>query len=138
MTATHEPGEVWHIGWDWHADMWYVEPPYDVELDEPMKWFHDRYKAFDFVDEWLRSMPVQATLAEDVERLARNPETVAAIQRGEQHIQDAVVVRHEDNPYLPKYVPQIERQPEIQEPVRVLNDKAADRVADYASRVGLK
>ena len=55
MSQIHEPGEVWHVGWDWYADMWYVEPPFDVELDEPIKWYSERQEAFDFVDEWFRT-----------------------------------------------------------------------------------
>jgi|SRR6478735_6157594 len=124
MTALHEPGEAWHIGWDWHADMWYVEPPFDAELPdgEPMKWFNHRNEAFEFVDEQIREQPVMASV---VDEIPPNPV-------------EATVIRHEDNPHLPRYVPKIERMPEpAPEPVRVLSEAAADRVADYASKVGL-
>ena len=134
MTAVHEPGEVWHIGWDWHAHMWFVEPPFDVELDDPMVWFNDRDKAFGFVDQWIREQPVQASVVDQIE----------------QKFEDLTVVRHEDNPLLGqgKIPPALLRAQEAQrrqkpsepvEPKRMVyaNDAAAARVDDYKARVGL-
>lgn len=108
MTAVHEPGDVWHIGWDWHADMWYVEPPFDVDLDEPIKWFNERHQAFDFVDDWIREQPVAVSVvdqAEAVARFDRNPETKARVQAAESRIEQAVPV-------------------EVAEPVRVVEGAA--------------
>lgn len=122
MTQIHEPGEVWHVGWDWHADLWFVEPPEDVELDDPILWFNERHQAFEFIDDWIRTQPVQASVVDEV------PEQPFELP----------VIRHEDNPLLPPYVPKAQRPAEpVREPIRVLNENAADRVADYASRVGL-
>lgn len=135
MTQLHEPGEAWHIGWDWHADMWYVEPPFDVEFEdgEPMKWFHDRAEAFEEVDRFIREQPVQASIVDEIEQKF-----------------EPTVLRHEDNPLLQgdnKIPPALAKAQAAQrhskpaepvEPRRVYaNDSARDRVADYADRVGL-
>jgi hypothetical protein len=105
--------------------MWYVEPPDEVELDEPIMWFNERHQAFEFVDDQIREQPVRASV---VDEIPQRQFTTA----------DLTVLRHEDNPLLPRYVPKAERQPEQQrEPLRVNSDAAGDRVSDYASRVGL-
>lgn len=134
MTKLREPGEVWHIGWDWYAHMWYVEPPFDVELEEPIKWFHERSDAFNFVDDWIREQPVQASIVDQAEI---------------NH--ELVTVEEEDVDAVPPYVPR-SRDETITEPPRVLSTPvpvhiptpeeattaAERRVAEYAQRVGLK
>ena|SRR5690349_10324600 len=129
MSAVHEPGEVWHIGWDWFAHMWFVEPPFDVDLDEPMKWFTEREDAFDYVDTWIREQPVQASVvdqAEVVQGFVPEP------------VDDVVVPRAERS-----------REATITEPPRVLSDvhiptaeeaqtEQQQRVAAYAQQVGIK
>lgn len=133
MSQVHEPGEVWHVGWDWHAHMWFVEPPFDVELDDPMVWFNDRDDAFGFVDQWIREQPVQASVVDQLE----------------QKFEQTGILRHEDNPLLGEnqIPPALLRAQEAQrrqkpsepvEPKRVYaNDAARDRVSEYADRVGL-
>jgi hypothetical protein len=127
MSQIHEPGDAWHIGWDWHAGMWFVEPPFSVDLDEPMLWFNERHEAFEKVDEFIREQPVRASVVDEI------PAPPV----------DLTVIRHEDNPFIPRYVPKVLRdgEPErvISEPKRVVANNAAaqDRVSDYASRVGL-
>lgn len=134
MTKLREPGEVWHIGWDWYAHMWFVEPPFDVELEEPIKWFHERNQAFEFVDDWIREQPVQASIV-DVAEISHDiiplPEETVTV----------------DIPYVPR-----SREEQVLEPPRVLSDPAPvriptpeeatsaaeRRVAEYAQRVGLK
>lgn len=135
MTAVHEPGDVWHIGWDWHADMWYVEPPFDVDLDEPIKWFNERHQAFDFVDDWIREQPVSVSVVDQVDspaaRLDRNPETKARVEAAHARIEEAVPVYVPEPPRQvsgPVYVPQIQ---EARTPQEI-------RLAEYAARVGLK
>jgi hypothetical protein len=131
MSAVHEPGEVWHIGWDWFAHMWYVEPPFDVELDEPIKWFNERGQAFNFVDDWIRSQPVQASV---IDQMDTGPaETIALPDEGT----DLAVQ------YVPPRV-------EVPEPVRQMvapvhipsleeaQTKQEARLAEYAQRVGIK
>ena len=133
MSQVHEPGEVWHVGWDWHAHMWFVEPPFDVELEEPMIWFNERDEALGFVDQWIREQPVQASVVDEIE-----------------HKYEPTVIRHEDNPLLKPdndIPPALRKAQEAQrrakpmedvEPRRVYASPAAeDRVAAYAERVGL-
>lgn len=67
MSRLHEVGDVWGIHWDWHAEMWFVEPPFDVELDEPIKWFNERSEAFEFVDEQIRSQPVKVSVVDQTD-----------------------------------------------------------------------
>jgi hypothetical protein len=52
--------EHFHIGWDWHANLWFVEPPvaYD-ELDVGTRYYVDRDQAFEAVDTMIREQPVQ-------------------------------------------------------------------------------
>lgn len=127
MSQIHEPGDAWHIGWDWHAGMWFVEPPFDVDLEEPMLWFNERYEAFEKVDQFIREQPVQGSVIDEI------PEAPV----------DLTVIRHEDNPFIPRYVPKVLRdgEPErvVSEPKRVVvtNEAAQERVSDYASKVGL-
>lgn len=122
MSQIHEPGEAWHIGWDWHAGMWFVEPPFDVDLEEPMLWFTERYQAFEKVDQFIREQPLLVDVVSEIQPVR----------------EDLTVIRHEDNPLIPAYVPKAERpEGKPKEPLRVLNDQAAQRVAHYASRVGL-
>lgn len=134
MTKLREPGEVWHVGWDWYAHMWFVEPPFDVELDEPIKWFNERHDAFDFVDTWIREQPVQASVVEQSEVT-----------------QGALVIALPDENVTDFRVPR-SREEQITEPPRVLSQpvpvhiptpeeattNAERRVAEYAQRVGLK
>ena len=136
MTKLREPGEVWHVGWDWFAHMWYVEPPFDVELDEPIKWFNDRDQAFEFVDDWIREQPVGVSVIDQAEV---NTEPVVPIP-----LEETVTV---DVPYVPR-----SREDQIMEPPRVVSQPvpvhiptpeeattaAERRVAEYAQRVGLK
>ncbi len=119
--------DKWFIGWEWHAGMWYVDPPVGIELDDEA-WFTDRAKAFAFVDEQLQKQPVQNSLVDEV------PEQPFELTR----------IKHEDNPLLPpsngvpRYVPKALRSlPVAPEPNDEVTEKSAARVADYASRVGL-
>lgn len=122
MSQIHEPGEAWHIGWDWHAGMWFVEPPFDVDLDEPMLWFNERHQAFEKVDQFIREQPLLVDVVSEIQPVR----------------EDLTVIRHEDNPLIPAYVPKAERKPEPEpEPIRVASDAAGARVSDYATRVGL-
>ena len=129
MTQLHEPGEVWHVGWDWYAHMWFVEPPFDVDLDEPIKWFNERHTAFEFVDDWIREQPVQASVVEQAE-INHDPEAVREFE----------VINEEPVSEVPVYVP---------EPKRVLSDvhiptpeeaqtERERRLAAYNQRVGIK
>lgn len=122
MSPIHEPGEAWHIGWEWHADLWFVEPPFDVELDEPIKWFNVRHEAFEFVEKQIREQPVRVSVVDGI------PEQPFDLQR--QRIPD-------DDPQIPHYVPCKIRVDE--EPGTVPgSSRVSDRVDEYASRVGLK
>jgi hypothetical protein len=136
MTKLREPGEVWHIGWDWYAHMWFVEPPFDVDLDEPIKWFNDRDEAFNFVDDWIREQPVQASIVDQAEI---NHEVVAV---------DTSTWDDDGGSIIPPR----SRAEQVIEPPRVLSvpapvhiptpeeatTAAERRVAEYAQRVGLK
>lgn len=127
MTQLREPGEVWHIGWDWHANMWYVEPPFDVDLDEPIKWFNDRHEAFDFVDTWIREQPVQASVLDQVDEPPPEFETLTP-----ESVEDS-----------PVYVHVPEQVREVSAPVHIprleeATSKREARLAEYAARVGIK
>lgn len=129
MTAIHDPGDVWHIGWDWHADLWFVEPPFDVELDEPIKWFNQRHEAFEFVDDQIRRQPVQVSVFDHVDSsnvvdATPPPEQTVPYVRATEVPEPQRVAR----PVHPVYVPPIEE---------ARNPKEA-RLAQYAATVGLK
>lgn len=135
MTMLHEPGEVWHIGWDWYAHMWFVEPPFDIELDEPIKWFNDRSDAFDYVDDWIRTQPVQVGVVEQSEA-----------DSGVVILPDVATWENEGGPIA--RVPR-SRDEQVVEPPRVLSevhiptpDEAQNaqqrRIAEYNQRVGIK
>jgi hypothetical protein len=50
--------DKWYIGWDWFAQMWWVDPPLGCP-DQDQKWFTDRADAFEYMDEWLRKQDVE-------------------------------------------------------------------------------
>ena len=130
MAALHEPGEVWHIGWDWYAHMWFVEPPFDVDLDEPIKWFTDRHQAFDYVDEWIRTQPVQVSVLDQMDVPTPEPPQP-----------EFDVVTPEPVADVPVYTPEPVR--ELSAPVHIPSLEEAQtaqerRLAEYARRVGIK
>lgn len=131
MTQIHEAGEVWHIGWDWYAAMWFVEPPDDVELPdgEPMLWYADRDKAFGFVDTQIREQPVINSPVDEIPSLPF----------------ELTKTDVPDNPTLPAYVPRDEREELkpwedlVRNPVgEQPNEDRAARLEYYSDRVGLK
>lgn len=132
MTQLREPGEAWHIGWDWHADMWYVEPPFDVELDEPIKWFSNRDEAFNYVDDWIRKQPVQVSVIDRSEIAANlipltdeGTDLAVLPPRGTTAIVAPEPVREMS---APVHIPSLEEA----------TTRHEQRLAEYAQRVGIK
>lgn len=108
--------DKWHIGWEWHANMWYVEPPVSMMDDVDVKWFEDRSEAFQWVDDQIRSQEVISP----VEGIPTKGPLIVV-----------------DNPILPAYVPAGLRQQRVSDPLPEQVD-LPPHIAQYQRMVGLK